>query len=441
MMNNARLRVSSVTALSVVLLLTSISLFAALAGCGEETAAGNDACADCHADVTPGIVEQWRDSRHGDQDVGCLDCHQAAAEDADAFEHNGETIAIIVSPADCANCHIDEVEQFSGSHHAQAAQFTGSLDNFLGVAVEGYPAAVQGCQQCHGGTVTVTENGQLDPETWPNTGMGRVNPDGSMGSCSACHARHEFSRAQAREPESCGKCHVGPDHPQLEVFMESKHGILYEANREEMNLESDSWVVGEDYSAAPTCATCHMSATPGQETTHDIGTRISWTLRPVVSKKFDNWEEKRASMVDVCTQCHSSSYVGDFYSQFDNSVELYNNKFAIPAKAIMEELQADGLVSATPFDDKIEWTYFELWHHEGRRARHGAAMAGPDYVQWLGFYEVADNFYNQFLPEAEALKPGISQQVLAEDYHKWRQGLSEEEMQQLLQFYEERYDQ
>jgi hypothetical protein len=23
-------------------------------------------------------------------------------------------------------------------------------------------------------------------------------------------------------------------------------------------------------------------------------------------------------------------------------------------------------------DEKIEWTYYELWHHEGRRARQGS---------------------------------------------------------------------
>ena len=92
------------------------------------------------------------------------------------------------------------------------------------------------------------------PTTWPNTGIGRINPDGSLGSCTACHGRHRFSKAQARTPETCGKCHVGPDHPQLEVYNESKHGILYHAKTREMNLESDKWEAGVDYSAAPTCA-------------------------------------------------------------------------------------------------------------------------------------------------------------------------------------------
>ena len=31
---------------------------------------------------------------------------------------------------------------------------------------------------------------------------------------------------------------------------------------------------------------------------------------------------------------------------------------------------------------------YELWHHEGRRARFGAAMMAPDYAWWHGFYEL-----------------------------------------------------
>lgn len=149
----------------------------------------------------------------------------------------------------------------------------------------------------------------LDPATWPNTGIGRLNPDGSRGTCSACHSRHNFSKAMARQPEVCGKCHLGPDHPQAEIYEESKHGIAYRTRKDEMNLKSDTWVVGVDYTAAPTCSTCHMSATKTQGQTHDVGARISWTLRPVISKKLENWEKKRASMKDVCSACHGGAFV------------------------------------------------------------------------------------------------------------------------------------
>jgi len=58
----------------------------------------------------------------------------------------------------------------------------------------------------------------------------------------------------------------------------------------------------------------------------------------------------------------------------------------------MDKLYAAKKLTPTPFDEKIEWTYYELWHHQGRRARMGTAMMGPDYAQWHGFYEVAKPF-------------------------------------------------
>jgi hydroxylamine dehydrogenase len=348
-------------------------------------------CVPCHEKDNPSLVEHWKTSKHFSAGVGCLDCHQADKSDPDAFEHNGAIISVIVSPKDCGNCHQEEADQNSASRHAHGAEFIGSLDNVLGEMVEGIPAANSGCRQCHGSEIKVLSGGKLDPATWPNTGIGRINPDSSRGACSACHLRHSFSAAQARRPENCGRCHMGPDHPHIEIYNESTHGIKFHAFENEMNLDSPSWVLGVDYSAAPTCATCHMSATPKQQVSHDVGLRISWTLRPAISTHQENWETKRLGMKDVCFNCHGVEWVDNFFEQYDDAVTLYNEKFAVPAKAMMDDLKKAGKISASPFDDKIEWTYFELWHHEGRRARHGAAMMGPDYTQWHGFYEVAKN--------------------------------------------------
>ena len=90
------------------------------------------------------------------------------------------------------------------------------------------------------------ENGKpkYSQGTWPNTGIGRLNLDGSRGSCSACHSRHDFSSRRARQPENCAKCHLGPDHPQKEIFEESKHGVAYRDLKEHMNLDSEDWVLG-----------------------------------------------------------------------------------------------------------------------------------------------------------------------------------------------------
>jgi hydroxylamine dehydrogenase len=373
--------------------------------------------------------------------VDCFSCHQAMADDPTAFEHYGQKIAVIVTPNYCAQCHKPEFIQFEKSHHAQAAQFIGSLDNMLGEIVEGGPAAVNGCRQCHGSVVKYVGDGKFSPDTWPNSGIGRVNPDGSKGTCAACHGRHAFSSAQARQPENCGKCHMGPDHPQAEIYNESKHGIQFRANITKMNLNSKKWVVGKDYSAAPTCATCHMSATSTQKITHDLGDRISFTLRPVISTKLENWEKRRAAMQDVCSNCHATGWVQNFYVQYESTIELYNEKFAKPAKSIMDKLRAAGKLTPTPFDEKLEWTYYELWHHQGRRARMGTAMMGPDYTQWHGFYEVAKNFYTEFIPEAEHLLPGVAAEVMGMDYHKWKAGLTKEELEKQIEFYKKRYKQ
>jgi hydroxylamine dehydrogenase len=373
--------------------------------------------------------------------VDCYSCHKANSGDPATFEHNGRKIAVIVTPNYCARCHVQEMKEFEASHHADAARFIGSLDNVLGEIVEGGPAAINGCRQCHGSMVKYLGEGKFDAATWPNSGIGRINPDESKGTCAACHGRHAFSSAQARQPENCGKCHMGPDHPQIEIYTESKHGIQFRANIAKMNLESKSWVVGKDYYSAPTCGTCHMSATVNQRITHDVGLRISWTLRPVISIRQDNWEKKREAMKDVCSNCHAEGWVENFYKQYDLTVDLYNEKFAKPAKAVMDKLYAAGKISKTPFDDRIEWTYYELWHHEGRRARMGTSMMGPDFTQWHGFYEVAKHFYNEFLPEGEHLQPGVTRPILKQDYHRWKAGLKPEELKKILEFYQGRYKQ
>lgn len=438
-------------------------------------------CISCHSEKNAGrtIVEQWKISKHAEAGVGCLDCHGADKADVDGYEHEGEFIATIVTPKDCSQCHEEETEQFTTSHHADAGMIMGSLDNVLAEVVEGHaafennsnPAAANGCWQCHGSRIEIQKDAKgnnmyneagillLEPKTWPNTGVGRINLDGSKGSCSACHNRHTFDVAQARRPENCGKCHIGPDHPQLEIYNESKHGINFYAHVDKMNLSAQPWIVGQDYSAAPTCATCHMSATPTQPVTHDVGDRISWTLRPKVSEKIDaaeiskfkargeelpkgflTWEQRRQNMKNVCLQCHTNDYVNNFYFQYDSEVNMYNEKYGKPGLALMKSLKTNKLISSIPFDDKIEWDYFYLWHHAGRRARMGASMMGPDYTQWHGNFDLADIFYTEIVPEikeivAQARKDGKTvaadnvekelDKVLNSPMHKWYIGKSD----------------
>ena len=470
----------------------------------------SEACVNCHRQQSPGIIDHWEGSTHAAKGVGCVDCHQAEPDDADRFQHYGITIATIVTPRDCGKCHQKEAQEFGASHHAKAGNILQSLDNFLAETVEGsrvpfnphsktpgHPAQNMvngmasvnvGCMQCHGskiglaGTdgsvITVTDlkpdadgrptnldavsrimrdtDGRptFDSGSWPNTGIGRLNLDGSLGSCSACHSRHDFSPRRARQPENCGKCHLGPDHPQKEIYEESKHGVAYRDLKAHMNLDADTWILGKDYTQAPTCATCHMSAhsrandkTGDGMVTHDPGKRISWTNRPPVSLAMDtdidgnviketdpeirkeliadSWQAKRQRMKNVCAHCHTGNFVDAFYTQYDDFVINYNEKFAKPGQKIMAALREQQLITDTQFDDHIEWTWFYLWHHEGRRARHGASMMAPDYAHWHGMYEVAERFYMELIPQARELADQAEEDGNAEGAAAVRQAIDD----------------
>jgi hypothetical protein len=387
---------------SLVLLAASLALPATGATAAPpDSVAGK--CMTCHKEKSPGLYRQWYASQHAVHKVTCISCHEAAKDDADGFEHYGARIATLVTPRDCGVCHEAEAAQVGRSYHATAGQILDSADAYLAHVTAGQPVAVLGCESCHGAKVRIDPSSpnRLGRDSWPNSGIGRINPDGSLGSCNACHTRHGFSKAQARQPEACSKCHLGPDHPQKEVYEESKHGNTYYTNVAAMNLDADRWIVGEDYFAAPTCSTCHMSATPRQALTHDVGARIAWTLRPPSSKRKDDWQTKRGNMTDVCVNCHGRAFADGHFHQFDASVRLYNDRFARPATEIMNLVREAGVLeNPASFSNDVEWIYWELWHHEGRRARHGASMMGPDYTWWHGFYEIAKHFYFEFLPAA-----------------------------------------
>ena len=399
-------------------------------------------CLTCHREATPGIYNQWNASAMGQAGVNCYDCHKAEKGDPDAFEHK-ELISIVVTPKDCSRCHETEYKQYSFSHHADAVNTLKSFDNFFGWAVWGSGADRTGCIPCHGSVLKVQKDGKLDPATWPNTGIGRINPDGSKGSCSACHTRHIFSREQARRPESCGRCHRGPDFPQYEVYSDSQHGVMYRAYRDKLSMERSRWRVGVDYFQAPTCATCHMSAIPPQMVvkdadqrleqalksvlaggggkefkallppprpkqilygaSHDVELRLSWILRYPVSRKQDNWQKNRDLMQSVCFQCHSENFVKQFYTQFDNLVELYNKKFAVPATNMRRALMEEGKLTKNNYDEKLDRIYWKLVDNDGRQAKFGSAMAGPVYAWRTGMQEVAERYYMEFIPEVKKI--------------------------------------
>ena len=133
------------------------------------------------------------------------------------------------------------------------------------------------------------------------------------------------------------------------------------------------------------------------------------------------WDTRRENMQDVCSACHTEAYVENFYVQYDSMVELYNEKFGKPGKALYGA--AKPLLKKAKFSNKLDWIWFELWHHEGRRARMATSMMAPDYTHWHGTYDLAKHFYTKMVPELEHLiengmKAGGDQKKAAQSLQK-----------------------
>lgn len=79
------------------------------------------------------------------------------------------------------------------------------------------------------------------PKLWQLTqplllaGLGKPNSDGTIGKCTACNTRHTSSAEVARQPNTCGQCHVGPDHSQIEIHEELRHRILERRTEEALD--------------------------------------------------------------------------------------------------------------------------------------------------------------------------------------------------------------
>lgn len=349
-------------------------------------------CAQCHRRETPAVVHQFEMSRHAKKGITCLDCHRVV-EGQTSKAHRGFTITTQITSKNCAQCHKTEHEQFMRSRHAAPAwaavagrkAFTpkqlafaekyhkGAVDRAANklAQLEGPGAITKGCEGCHN--------------------IGKPNKDGSIGTCTQCHSRHSTSVALARHPETCGQCHMGPDHSQLEIFKESKHGALFAAQKNLMKLHARPKTLTTKDMSVPTCATCHMSGLEGMKVTHDVTERLSWYLFAPVSKKRPGYQRNQHEMKELCKKCHTTSHVERFYKEAEVVVHSTNQKVKEERK-IIQRLRKKGLLTPQPFDEPIEFLHFDFWHYYGRTAKHAAFMGGADFVQWHGNYELLHLF-------------------------------------------------
>jgi hypothetical protein len=392
--------------------------------------------------------------------VGCYECHSRNPEKhRDNFEHMGFKINVVVSPDDCKTCHPVEVKQFSGSKKSNAIKnlMANAVYHTLVNNVTGVKKIVNGeiitespseqtlhesCLGCHGTKIEVKGLKQLtvafgeitvpDLTNWPNQGVGRENPDGSFGACTACHPRHAFSIEVARKPYTCAQCHEEPDVPAWDVYAESKHGNIFFAKNHEWNMNAVPWIVGKDFKA-PTCSVCHNSlivspsGTVLAERTHDFGSRLWLRLfgliyshpQPLsgdttIIKNKDGLplpttfsglpasefligkaeQEKRLhSMKSVCNGCHNMDWINGHFTKLANTV-LETNAMTQTATNLMIEAWNKGLEDkSNPFDEPIEQRWVKQWLFFANSVRYASAMTGaPDYAAFKnGWWEMTNN--------------------------------------------------
>ena len=434
-------------------------------------------CIECHSSVNPGIVAGWQKGRMAKVTpkaarsmilrkrrvsfetvpdrlarvvVGCAECHTMNADKhRDTFEHYGYKVHVVVTPEDCATCHPVEVGQYGKNLMSHAY---GNLKNnsvYLGlvnstIGIQSFSdmklsleppdeeTKADACFYCHGTVVEVkgtetrnTAKGELTLPVltgWPNHGVGRINPDGSKGSCTPCHARHQFSIEMARKPSTCSECHKGPDVPGYQVYKVSKHGNIYSALGKKWNFNAVPWTVGKDFTA-PTCAACHVSLVVSEEgkviaeRTHQMNDRISWRILGLiyahphpespdttvirnkaglplpteltgepVAKYLINAEEqdqREKAMQQVCLACHSSGWVNGHFARFENTIRTTNSMTLTATKILLsawEKGAAKGLAQADSiFNEAIEKKWVEHWLFFANTTRYASAMMGADY--------------------------------------------------------------
>ena len=357
----------------------------------DALASSSDDCVTCHRDESPGIVSQFAHSTMATAEVTCRDCHEIPADYAGAVEHEGTYVLQSPTPARCEQCHETEVAQFIQSRHALPSYvaYAGSKDlspEMLAL-YEGIPEGSyspdksrNALYELEGPDVT-----KFACESCHNIGL--PHADGSVGQCQDCHLRHTFSLEQVRKPETCNACHIGPDHPQWEIYQESPHGISYMTGGHEWNWDAEPGTLSVVDIPASTCATCHISGFGATGTSHDVGERLAWYLFAPISTRRPDWEANLDRMQGVCIACHNENFITGFYDDADKVTEAVN-AWVVESDGIVQPLKDAGLMTAAPFDQTIDFTYFNLWHHWGRTAKFGAWMQGPDYVQWHGAYEI-----------------------------------------------------
>ncbi len=371
-----------------------------------------DQCVTCHKNVSPNLVTDWEMSKHSENGISCGECH--------GMEHNSSTDADkaqIPTPETCAECHPDQVEQFSKGKHAMAWEALKAMPTTHWLPSE-LSDGQKGCGGCH--KIGLKSADRIKELKEMGQGYG-------VASCDACHTRHMFSVKEAQQPQACQTCHMGFDHPQWEMYTSSKHGVRY--------LLKQNGTLPEN-TVAPTCQTCHM-----QEGNHEVRTAWGflavrlpmpedkqWTADRVtilmalgvldpegnptgrldVVKAADvarldqaSWQAERDKMIKTCSGCHAETFAKGEMEKGDEMIRQADRLMA-EAIRVVADLYKDGILEkpesyayAYPdlltFHDApkpIEQRLHKMFLKHRMRTFQGTFHASPDYALWYGWSEM-----------------------------------------------------
>ncbi|NIQ94098.1 MAG: hypothetical protein GWO11_08595 [Desulfuromonadales bacterium] len=342
-------------------------------------ALAQETCLDCHRKQTPAAVEQWQNSAHGPVNVGCADCHGSDHERI----VNGEAP---VNAAVCGECHKEAFKEHSHSRHGMG------LHSGWGCTRNLPDRDRSECSFCHeeGSTLPVStvECSRFLKQTREIRELGCNRCHQVESSCASCHGNHVTDLAIVRDPNVCAKCHMGPDHPQWEMWQTSMHGTLYSSVGEELG---------------PTCQRCHMP-----EGTHDVSKGLTATPG-MATYPEDELEQRRRDMVGICVQCHSENFAATELARGD-AIREQSLKLVEEAERIIWDLADRDLLDPMPRDrpphplrgnvlvtdsqmlyediSHIERLFFKMKKYDLAKTVKGAYHQNPAYTHWYGNAEL-----------------------------------------------------
>ena len=349
----------------------------------------NGKCAECHLHETSAVVHEYEMSRHNEKGVNCLDCHQPT-KGQEPLDHKGFTITKKLSSANCQGCHPQQYDQYLKSRHAAPAW-----------------AAVTGPADFTAEQIAFSEaihKGAVEPAREPADGRSRGSPRSTRaaGSATTSASRTPTARSERARPATRGtprrsswrgfprpaaSATWGPTTRSLRSITSRSTASCSTPSGRRMNLKARPEKLTTSDMPVPTCATCHMSGLEGEKFTHDVTERLSYYLFATVSDRRPEYAKGTRNMKAICLKCHTNPRILKFYGEAEGVVRS-TNALVKEAQAIVDGLHKDGLLTPEPFDEPIEYLYFDLWHYGGRTAKHGAYMGGADFVQWHGYYEI-----------------------------------------------------